>query len=319
MPRFVIHIEKIGRIGLMNNTEFYERLGVDKSASQDEIKKAYRKLSKKYHPDINDEEGAEAKYKEIQEAYETLGDEQKRAMYDQYGATDGQAGGFGGQGGFGGFGGGQYGDFSDLGDIFSQMFGGGFQDPNRPRKGQDLQYRMNLTFEEAVFGKETTISYTRSTENGGQESKELKVTVPAGVENGQQMRLSGQGEAGYNGGPYGDLFVVFRVAPSKDGFERDGGTIYSRVAIDYATAVLGGEIEVKTVNGLKKLKIPAGTPTEANFRLRGQGAPFMRGGQGDHIVTIYVDVPKKLNKDQKKALEAFQAAMSGEHKKGFFG
>lgn len=110
----------------MNNTEFYERLGVDKSASQDEIKKAYRKLSKKYHPDINHEEGAEAKYKEIQEAYETLGDEQKRAMYDQYGATDGQAGGFGGQGGFGGFGGGQYGDFSDLGDIFSQMFGGGF-------------------------------------------------------------------------------------------------------------------------------------------------------------------------------------------------
>ena len=178
---------------------------------------------------------------------------------------------------------------------------------------------MNLTFEEAVFGKETTISYTRSTDNGGQESKELKVTVPAGVENGQQMRLSGQGEAGYNGGPYGDLFVVFRVEASKDGFERDGGTIYSRVPIDYATAVLGGEIEVKTVNGLKKLKVPAGTPTEANFRLRGQGAPFMRGGQGDHIVTIYVDVPKKLNKDQKKALEAFQAAMTGEHKKGFFG
>lgn len=309
----MIHIEIKMEVGLMNNTELYERLGVDKNASQDEIKKAYRKLSKKYHPDLNHEEGAEQKYKDVQEAYETLGDEQKRAMYDQYGATDGQAGGFGG------FGGGQYGDFSDLGDIFSQMFGGGFQDPNRPRKGQDLQYRMNLTFEEAVFGKETTISYTRSTDNGGQESKELKVTVPAGVENGQQMRLSGQGEAGYNGGPYGDLFVVFRVEASKDGFERDGGTIYSRVPIDYATAVLGGEIEVKTVNGLKKLKVPAGTPTEANFRLRGQGAPFMRGGQGDHIVTIYVDVPKKLNKDQKKALEAFQAAMTGEHKKGFFG
>lgn len=306
----MIHIEIKMEVGLMNNTELYERLGVDKNASQDEIKKAYRKLSKKYHPDLNHEEGAEQKYKDVQEAYETLGDEQKRAMYDQYGATDGQAGGFGG---------GQYGDFSDLGDIFSQMFGGGFQDPNRPRKGQDLQYRMNLTFEEAVFGKETTISYTRSTDNGGQESKELKVTVPAGVENGQQMRLSGQGEAGYNGGPYGDLFVVFRVEASKDGFERDGGTIYSRVPIDYATAVLGGEIEVKTVNGLKKLKVPAGTPTEANFRLRGQGAPFMRGGQGDHIVTIYVDVPKKLNKDQKKALEAFQAAMTGEHKKGFFG
>jgi len=305
----------------MNNTELYERLGVDKNASQDEIKKAYRKLSKKYHPDLNQEPGAEDKYKEVQEAYDTLGDEQKRTMYDQYGATGDQAGGFGGQGGFGGFGGGQYSDFSDLGDIFSQMFGGGFQDPNRPRKGQDLQYRMNLTFEEAVFGKETTISYTRSTANGGQESKDLKVTVPAGVESGQQMRLSGQGEAGYNGGPFGDLFVVFRVAPSKDGFERDAstGTIYSRVAVDYTTAVLGGEIEVATVNGDKKLKIPAGTPTEANFRLRGQGAPIMHGGQGDHIVTIYIDVPKKLNKDQKKALEAFHEAMTGEHKKGFFG
>ena len=308
----------------MNNTELYERLGIDKNASQDEIKKAYRKLSKKYHPDINHEAGAEEKYKEVQEAYETLGDEQKRAMYYQYGATDGQpGGGQGGFGGFGGFGGGgaQYGDFSDLGDIFSQMFGGGFQDPNRPRKGQDLQYRMNLTFEEAVFGKDTTISYTRSTDDGKQESKELKVTVPAGVENGQQMRLSGQGEAGFNGGPYGDLFVVFHVAPSKDGFEREGATVYSRMGIDFATATLGGEISVKTVNGEVKLKVPAGTATETNFRLRGKGAPHMRNNNnnGDHIVTLYVEVPKKLNKEQKKALEAFRETMTGEHKKGFFG
>jgi molecular chaperone DnaJ len=305
----------------MNNTELYERLGIDKNASQDEIKKAYRKLSKKYHPDLNHEAGAEEKYKEIQEAYETLGDEQKRAMYDQYGATDGQPGGQGGFGGFGGFGGGnaQYGDFSDLGDIFSQMFGGGFQDPNRPRKGQDLQYRMNLTFEEAVFGKDATISYTRATNDGKQESKELKVTVPAGVENGQQMRLTGQGEAGFNGGPYGDLFVVFRVSPSKDDFEREGTTIYSRMPIDFTTAALGGEISVKTVHGDVKLKVPSGTATETNFRLRGKGAPHMRSGNnGDHIVTLYVDVPKKLNKEQKKALEAFKEAMTGEHKKGFF-
>lgn len=306
----------------MNNTELYERLGIDKNASQDEIKKAYRKLSKKYHPDLNHEAGAEEKYKEVQEAYETLGDEQKRAMYDQYGATDGQPGGQGGFGGFGGFGGGnaQYGDFSDLGDIFSQMFGGGFQDPNRPRKGQDLQYRMNLTFEEAVFGKDATISYTRATNDSKQESKELKVTVPAGVENGQQMRLSGQGEAGFNGGPYGDLFVVFRVSPSKDDFEREGTTIYSRMPIDFTTATLGGEISVKTVHGDVKLKVPSGTATETNFRLRGKGAPHMRSGNnGDHIVTLYVDVPKKLNKEQKKALEAFNEAMTGEHKKGFFG
>ncbi len=137
----------------MNNTEYYDRLGIGKDASQDEIKKAYRKLSKKYHPDLNHEPGAEEKYKEIQEAYETLGDEQKRAQYDQFGPA-----GAAGQGGFGGgFQQGGFGDFSDLGDIFSQMFGGGF-DPNRPRKGQDLQYRMHLTFEEAIFGKKQPLS-----------------------------------------------------------------------------------------------------------------------------------------------------------------
>ena len=197
----------------MNNSEFYDTLGVSKDASQDDIKKAYRKLSKKYHPDINHEEGAEEKYKAVQEAYETLGDEQKRQMYDQYGkaGADGGFGGGQGFGGFGGFGGGQGAQFSgDLNDLFEQMFGGGFSsDPNRPRQGRDLQYRMNLTFEEAILGKETTINYTRQGENGEQERKELKVTIPAGVEDGQQMRLEGQGEAGTNGGPYGDLYVVF--------------------------------------------------------------------------------------------------------------
>lgn len=304
----------------MNNTEYYDRLGVDKGASQDDIKKAYRKLSKKYHPDINHEEGAEQKYKDIQEAYETLGDDQKRAQYDQFGSA-GANGGFGGQGGFGGFGGGaQYNDFSDLGDIFSQMFGGGFSDPNRPRKGQDLQYRMTLTFEEAVFGKETTISYNRSTTEGRTEKKELKVTVPAGIEDGQQLRLSGQGEPGVNGGPYGDLYVAFSVAESKDGFERDGADVYLRQPIDYVTATLGGEIDVKTVHGDVKLKIPAGTQEGTRFRLRGKGAPYMRGGgNGDQFTIVYIDVPKKLNKEQKKALESFRDAMKGEHKKGFFG
>jgi len=305
----------------MNNNEYYDILGVAKDASQDEIKKAYRKKSKQYHPDINHEAGAEDKYKEIQEAYETLGDEQKRAMYNQYGKAGANNGGFGGGqgGGFGGFNG--FGDASDLGDIFEQMFGGGFSDPNRPRRGRDLQYRMNLTFEEAVFGKETTISFTRMDDEGKQEKKELKVTVPAGVEDGQQMRLSGQGEAGSNGGPYGDLFVVFYVDRSKDGFTREGSTIYSRVGVDYPTMVLGGEISVKTVHGDVKLKIPAGTDTETNFRLRGKGASNMRGGQGDHIVKVFVDIPKKLNKAQKKALQAYQDAFGeeGETKHGFFG
>ncbi|MBZ6002953.1 DnaJ domain-containing protein [Leuconostoc gelidum subsp. aenigmaticum] len=297
----------------MNNTEFYDRLGVEKNASQDDIKKAYRKLSKKYHPDLNHDAGAEEKYKEVQEAFETLGTEQKRAQYDQFGPA-GANGGFGGQGGPGGYqqqGG--FGDFSDLGDIFSQMFGGGF-DPNRPRKGQDLQYRMHLSFEEAVFGKEDTIKFNR-----GDGPHEIKVTVPAGVETGQQMRLSEQGEAGANGGPRGDLFVVFQVSPSKDGFERDGADIYLELAIDFVQAALGTEMQVKSVHGDVNLKIPAGTQTGTRFRLRGKGAPRLRGtGHGDQYVVVKLDVPTKLNRDQKKALEAYQEATDGTKKKSFF-
>lgn len=297
----------------MNNTEYYDRLGIEKNASQDEIKKAYRKLAKKYHPDLNHDAGAEEKYKEVQEAFETLGDEQKRAQYDQFGPA-GANGGFGGQGGFGGYqqqGG--FGDFSDLGDIFSQMFGGGF-DPNRPRKGQDLQYRMRLNFEEAIFGKEETIKFNR-----GDGAHEIKVTVPAGVETGQQMRLAEQGEEGANGGPRGDLFVVFQVSPSKDGFERDGADVYLEQKISFTSAALGDEIQVKTVHGDVKLKIPAGTQTGKQFRLRGKGAPRLRGnGNGDQYVNIFVEVPATLTKDQKKALEAFQEAMTGKKKKSFF-
>ncbi|MDR3240700.1 MAG: DnaJ domain-containing protein [Lactobacillaceae bacterium] len=301
----------------MNNTELYNTLGVEKNASQDEIKKAYRKLSKKYHPDINKESGAEDKYKEVQEAYETLSDDQKRAAYDQFGTTGDQQQGFGGQGGFGGFGG--QGGYSDFGDIFSQMFGGAF-DPNRPRKGSDLQYRMTLTFEEAVFGKESEIEYSRTGANGQSEHKKVKVTVPAGVEDGQQMRMSGYGEVGANGGPFGDLFVVFRVAASKDGFERDGADIYLEQPLDFATATLGGEIVVKTVHGDAKLKIPAGTANGKRFRLRGKGAPYIRGnGMGDQYVVVYIDVPTKLSKDQQEALKAFQQAMGDKPKKGFFG
>ena len=307
--RFVYIIWK--RSGLLNNTEYYDRLGVDKNASQDDIKKAYRKLSKKYHPDLNQEPGAEEKYKEVQEAFETLGDPQQRAQYDQFGPA-GANGGFGGQG-FGGYQQGGFGDFSDLGDIFSQMFGGGF-DPNRPRKGQDLQYRMRLSFEEAITGKEEIIKFNR-----GDGPHEIKVTVPAGVETGQQMRLAGQGEEGVNGGPRGDLFVVFQVAPSKDGFERDGADVFLEQKISFTSAALGDEIQVKTVQGDVKLKIPAGTQTGKQFRLRGKGAPRLRGtGNGDQYVTIFVEVPTSMTKDQKKALEAFQEAMTGKKKKSFF-
>ncbi|MDF7637060.1 DnaJ C-terminal domain-containing protein [Leuconostocaceae bacterium ESL0958] len=297
----------------MNNTEFYERLGVDKSASQDEIKKAYRKLSKKYHPDLNHEPGAEDKYKEVQEAYETLSDPQKRQQYDQFGPAGAQ-----GQGGFGGFGGGQgqgFGDFSDLGDIFSQMFGGGFGDPNAPRKGRDLQYRMHLSFEEAIFGTEKTVRYTQ--DQSDRKQHEVKVKVPAGVETGQQMRLAGQGEPGVNGGPHGDLFVVFSVAASKEGFERDGADVYLEQDIDFVTATLGDQIQVKTVHGDVSLKIPAGTQNGRRFRLAGKGAPRLRGtGHGDQFVVVNVLVPTKLNKAQKAALEDFAKASGDKGKAG---
>ena len=367
----------------MNNTEYYDRLGLSKDASQDEIKRAYRKLSKKYHPDINKEPGAEEKYKEILEAYETLSDAQKRAAYDQYG-PDG-ANGFGGQGSFGGFDGGA--GFGGFEDIFSSFFGGGAtRNPNAPRQGDDLQYRVNLSFEEAVFGAEKEIHYNREVtcktcsgsgakpgtspvtcgrchghgvinvhtqtplgmmrrqvtcdvcHGTGQEIKDpcqtchgtgrekqshtVSVKIPAGVETAQQIRLAGQGEAGFNGGPYGDLFVVINVNPS-DKFTRDGSTIYYTLNISFVQAALGDTVEVPTVHGNVEMVIPAGTQTGKTFRLKGKGAPRLRGGsQGDQLVTVKIVTPTKLNDAQKEALLAFAKASGDEklapQKKGFF-
>lgn len=367
----------------MNNTEYYDRLGVSKDASQDEIKRAYRKMSKKYHPDINKEPGAEEKYKEVQEAYETLSDDQKRAAYDQYG-PDG-ANGFGGQGGFGGFDGGA--GFGGFEDIFSSFFGGSAtRNPNAPRQGDNLQYRVNLSFEEAIFGAEKEVHYNREAtcktcsgsgakpgtspvtcgrchgqgvinvdtqtplgmmrrqvtcdicHGTGQEIKEpcqtchgtghekqshkVSVKIPAGVETGQQIRLAGQGEAGFNGGPYGDLFVIINVNPS-DKFTRDGSTIYYTLNISFVQAALGDTVEVPTVHGNVEMTIPAGTQTGKTFRLKGKGAPRLRGGsQGDQHVTVKIVTPTKLNDAQKEALLAFAKASGDEkiapQKKGFF-
>ena len=368
----------------MNNTEYYDRLGVSKDASQDEIKRAYRKMSKKYHPDINKEPGAEEKYKEVQEAYETLSDDQKRAAYDQYG-PDGANAGFGGQGGFGGFDGGA--GFGGFEDIFSSFFGGGAaRNPNAPRQGDDLQYRVNLSFEEAIFGAEKEVHYNREAtcktcsgsgakpgtspvtcgrchgqgvinvdtqtplgmmrrqvtcdvcHGTGQEIKDpcqtchgtghekqshkVSVKIPAGVETGQQIRLAGQGEAGFNGGPYGDLFVIINVNPS-DKFTRDGSTIYYTLNISFVQAALGDTVEVPTVHGNVEMTIPAGTQTGKTFRLKGKGAPRLRGGsQGDQHVTVKIVTPTKLNDAQKDALLAFAKASGDEkiapQKKGFF-
>lgn len=369
----------------MNNQEYYDRLGVSKDASQEEIKKAYRKMSKKYHPDINKEPGAEEKYKEVQEAYDTLGDEQKRAAYDQYGPAG--ANGFnGGAGGFGGFDG--AGGFGGFEDIFSSFFGGGAaqRNPNAPRQGDDLQYRVQLKFEEAIFGTEKEVTYNREAtchscggsgakpgtspvtchkchgqgvitvdtqtplgtmrrqvtcdvcHGTGKEIKDpcptchgtghekekhtVSVKIPAGVETGQQIRLAGQGEAGFNGGPYGDLFVMITVQPS-DKFEREGSTIYYTLNLNIVQAALGDVVDVPTVHGDVELSIPAGTQTGKIFRLRGKGAPKLRGGgQGDEHVTIKVVTPTKLNSAQKEALRAFAEAsddsISKPKKKGFF-
>lgn len=354
--------------------DFYDLLGISKDASKEEIKKAYRKLSKKYHPDISEDPDAEKKFKEVSEAYEVLSDEQKRAAYDQYGhaSTDpnfGAGGGFGGGfNGAGGFGGG-------FEDIFDQFFGGGGRgrrNPNAPRQGEDLQYVMDLEFEEAIFGKETTIHYNHEEEchtcggngakpgtspqtcsrcngsgsinaerntpfgrvmtqqacptcNGtGQEIKEkcedcygaghkkerhsVNVTVPAGVEDGNQMRLQGQGDAGKNGGPYGDLYVIFRVKAS-DTFERRGSEIYYELPINIVQATLGDEVSVPTVHGKVKFKIPAATQPETTFRIRGKGAPRLRGtGNGDQHIKVKVVIPKKLSQEQAKHLREFAEA-----------
>jgi molecular chaperone DnaJ len=305
------------------DSEYYDILGVNRDASEDEIKKAYRKLSKKYHPDLNKDPGAEEQYKKVQEAYETLGDSKKRQNYDQFGkaGTNG-AGGFGG--GFDGFSSfSSSGSFGGFEDILSQMFGGGF-DPNRPRKGDDLTYRYVISFEDAVKGKKVSIKYRRpSVESDKTKQHEVEFTVPAGVDDGQRMRLSGQGDSGHNGGPAGDLYISFVVEESKDGFERDGADILSKQKINILQAIFGDEIVVKTVNGDIKMKIPAGTQSEKVFRLQGKGAPYVNSSRiGDHYVTIIVDIPTKINKEQRKALEAYAKASNIDidiKKKSIFG
>ncbi|MDQ0161288.1 molecular chaperone DnaJ [Aeribacillus alveayuensis] len=351
----------------MSKRDYYEVLGVSKSATKDEIKKAYRKLSKKYHPDINKDPDAPEKFKEIKEAYEVLSDDKKRAQYDQFGHA-------GPNQGFGGFSGSDFGsDFGGFGfeDIFSSIFGGGSRrrDPNAPRPGADLQYTMTISFEDAVFGKETTIEIPReetchtcngsgakpgtspetcshcggtgqlSTEQntpfgrivnrrvchycngsgkiikarcstcGGtgkvKKRKKISIKIPAGIDDGQQLRVAGQGEPGINGGPPGDLYVIFHVQ-DHEFFERDGDDIYCEMPLTFAQAALGDEVEVPTLHGKVKLKIPAGTQTGTKFRLRGKGIPNVRGyGQGDQHVIVRVVTPTNLTEKQKELLREF--------------
>jgi molecular chaperone DnaJ len=346
----------------VSKRDYYDVLGVDKEASKDEVKKAYRKLARKYHPDVNKADDAADKFKEAKEAYEVLGNEQKRAQYDQFGHA-------GAQQGFGGFGGGAQ-DFGGFGDIFDMFFGGGGRrDPNAPQQGADLQYTMVLEFEEAIFGKEADITIPKEEEcdtchgsgakpgtkpetcthckGSGQlnteqntpfgrvvnrrvchhcggtgkiipekcttcrgtgkvnKNKTIHISIPAGIDEGQQIRVSGKGEPGVNGGPPGDLFVVIQVKQHKF-FERDGDHIFCEVPLTFAQAALGDEIEVPTVHGKVMLKIPAGTQTGKTFRLKGKGSPNVRGyGHGDQHIQVKIVTPTKLLKKQKELLREF--------------
>lgn len=355
----------------MAKRDYYEILGVSRSADEKEIKKAYRKLAMKYHPDRNpDDEEAEARFKEASEAYEVLSDGEKRAAYDQFGhaGVDGSAGG----GGFGGFGGGGGASFSDIfGDVFGDIFGGGGR--GRSNRGADLRYTLQLDLEDAVRGKNVKIRIPSHKECGScegsgaekgsqpetcptcrgmgqvrmqqgffavqqtcptchgagviiknpcrtcggsgreEEEKTLSVKVPAGVDTGDRIRLTGEGEPGVQGGPPGDLYVEVSVNEHSL-FVRDGRNLYCDVPISIVDAALGGELEVPTLDGRVKLKIPPETQTGKLFRLRGKGVtPVRGGGPGDLLCRVTVETPVKLTKKQKELLREFESTLKDEN------
>lgn len=361
--------------------DYYEVLGVQKGATDKEIKNAYRKVAKKYHPDTNpDNPDAEAKFKEATEAYEVLSDSDKRARYDQFGHAAFEQGG-GGAGGFGGFGGFDFNgaDMGDMfGDIFGDIFGGGRsrRANNGPMPGANVKASIRITFMEAVFGTEKELDLTLNEECetchgsgatpgsqpetcpkcGGkgqivytQQSlfgmvrnvqtcpdchgsgkivknkckdcggtgyvkrrKKIAVSVPAGIDHGQSIRIRGKGEPGINGGPRGDLMVTVLVEQHPF-FKRQGYDIFSTVPVSFADAALGATLRIDTVDGQVEYSLKAGTQTDTKVRLRGKGVPTLRNKnvRGDHYVTFVVQVPTSMNAEQKRALEAFRDAMQG--------
>lgn len=356
----------------MAKRDYYEVLGLQKGADEKEIKRAYKRLAAKHHPDKNQgSKEAEEKFKEIKEAYEILNDSEKRAMYDQYGHQAFEQGGFGGNSGFGG---GFSGDFGDIfGDMFGEMFGGG-RSRQRAVRGDDLQYNLEITLEEAVKGVKKdiriqTLAECETCHGSGaepgskvetcdhchgtgrvrrqqgffvteatcpvchgtgkkiekpchtchgdgrvQKAKNLSVTIPAGVDTGNQLRLSGEGAAGENGAPAGDLYIVIHVK-EHDIFERDGSNLYCEVPISFTMAALGGEIEVPTLDGRIKLKIPAETQTGKLFRIRGKGVVSPRNGYaGDLICKVIIETPVSLTAKQKELLKKFEESIEGKSK-----
>ena len=303
----------------MAKRDYYEVLGVSRTASADEIKKAYRRLAMKHHPDRNkDDETAEAKFKEAKQAYEVLSDADKRATYDRFG-HEAVSGGPGGMGGYSAEG------FGDIfGDVFGDIFGGGRQRGSQVFRGADLGYelRLDLRMQQGFFsiqqtcpnckGAGTTISDPCSACHGRgrvHKTKTLSVKVPAGVDNGDRIRLSGEGEAGRNGGPPGDLYVEIRVKPHKI-FTRDGANLACEVPISVATAALGGEVELPTLDGNVALKVPAGTQSGKVFRLRGKGVATVRDPRiGDLFAKVAVETPVNLTAEQRDLLSQFEESI----------
>ena len=301
-----------------NKRDYYEVLGVQKGATEDEIKKAYRKKAKQYHPDLNPGNAeAEAKFKEVNEAYEVLSDSDKRARYDQYGHA-GVDPNFG-AGGAGGFNGAGFG-FDDLGDIFSSFFGGGFgggrqANPNAPRRGEDIQARVTISFEEAAKGCKRTIGRGRVIDDpcqkcrgSGRVSKRtsVEVNIPAGIDDRQIFNVSGAGNSGVNGGPKGDLKVAVFVRPHPF-FERDGYNVWLEQHVSFTQAALGDNLRIPTLDGDVKFDLPAGTQSGTVFNLKGRGIQNVNGrGKGDQLVRIIVDTPKNLTPRQKELLQELE-------------
>jgi molecular chaperone DnaJ len=352
--------------------DFYEALGVSRSASQDELKKAYRDLARKYHPDRNpDDAGAEERFKEVQQAYDTLSDPDKRKQYDAggiFGAGAGR-GGFPGGGGGGGFGG-----ISDLGDIFSTFFNrGGRETGPRTQRGRDLEAEVQLSFDQAMGGTQITVAVPTTgpcstcggngakpgtsphtcprcngsgidsesqgmfsiqqpcPECGGrgevvddpcptcagsgitEETKRFRVNIPAGVHDGSRIRVAGKGEAGYRGGPRGDLYVTVRVSPSPVFRQRPDGNLEVDLPISVTEAIRGATVEVPTLNGTKRIRIPAGTQHGSTQRLRGEGPPRTAGsGNRDIHYRVQLQVPEELSDEQREAVDRLADALNGD-------
>ena len=367
--------------------DYYEVLGIQKGASEDEIKKAYKKLARKYHPDMNPgDKEAEEKFKEVNEANEVLSDPEKKARYDQFGFA-GVDPNYGAGAGGGAYGGGF--DFGDLGDIFGSFFGGGFggqrRNPNAPQRGESIRASVSISFTEAAFGCEKAVTIERSEQcptckgsgcapgttpeicpdchgsgtvqtrrqtpmgvfasNGPcrkcggtgrlihqpcsdcrgsgavRKRRTIKVNIPAGIDHGQTISLRGQGGAGKNGGPAGDLLITVMVQPHEI-FRRDGVDVFCEAPITFTQAVLGAELEIPTIDGKVKYSIPEGTQTGTVFRLKGKGIPVLNGrGRGDQYVTVVIETPRSLNKEQKEALRRFSETLGEnnyEKRKSFF-